>query len=882
MLEKEYDPKEIEQKWYDFWLEKGFFHAQEDDNNKKCYSIVIPPPNITGALHMGHALNNTLQDIMIRYKRMDGFNTLWMPGTDHAGIATQNVVEKYLAQKGIFRDDIGREAFIDEVWKWRQKHGGLIISQLKRLGASCDWERLRFTMDDGLSRAVRKVFVGLYNDEIIYRSNYIVNWCPRCHSALSDLEVEHEEEDGFLWYIRYPFEDGSGEIVVATTRPETMLGDTAVAVHPSDERYASVVGKEVILPIMDRKIPVIADSMVSPEFGTGAVKITPAHDLNDFELGLKHTLDVITVIGDSGSMNENAGKYEGLDRFECRKRLEEDLDEKGYLIKKIPYKVPVGKCYRCKSVIEPHLSKQWFVKAKPLAEKAIEAIKVGNTKIFPTQWEKVYFEWMYNIKDWCISRQIWWGHRIPAWFCNKCGEVTVSEEDPTRCSSCGSSDIYQDSDVLDTWFSSALWPFSTMGWPDDTLLLRKFYPTDVLITGFDILFFWVARMMMMGLKCMGDIPFRDVYLHALVRDEAGQKMSKSKGNIVDPLKEMDRYGADAFRFALTSFAAIGRDIKLSDKRIQGYRFFINKIWNASRFVLSNIEGLDPDDISFDTLDIGLADKWILSGLNDLIGYTRDALHDYRFNDTAQALYHFTWHRFCDWYIEVSKSMLAGRQVTSTKWVLYFVLKTLLELLHPLIPFVTEEIWQDLPGSKSESITITSYPKRNPKMVFSEEVGQMDTIIDVISNIRNIRGETNIPPSVWLKVIIRALSNKDKLLLEKSSSYIRDLARIDEISFISKDAPRPKKSALAVTKDIEIYVPLEEVIDIDKEIERLDKQINKVKTELGAKEKKLSNKNFLEKAKKDVIEKQKSIKDELEFRLSKLLQAKAVLEGNDPS
>lgn len=882
MLEKGYDPKEIEEKWYDFWLEKGFFHAQQGDNEKRCYSIVIPPPNITGALHMGHALNNTLQDIMIRYKRMDGFNTLWMPGTDHAGIATQNVVEKYLAEKGISRDDLGRNAFIDEVWKWRQKHGGLIISQLKRLGASCDWDRLRFTMDDGLSRAVRKVFVNLYNEGAIYQSNYIVNWCPRCHSALSDLEVEHEEENGFLWYIRYPFANGAGEIVVATTRPETMLGDTAVAVHPSDERYTSVVGKEVILPIMDRKIPVIADLMVSPEFGTGAVKITPAHDLNDFELGLRHDLDVITVIGDSGSMNDNAGEYEGLGRFECRKRLEEDLEERGYLIKKTPYKVPVGKCYRCKTVIEPYLSKQWFVKAEPLAKKAIEAVEVGHTKIFPAQWEKVYFEWMYNIRDWCISRQIWWGHRIPAWLCNQCGEVTVSEETPIKCGSCGSSDIYQDPDVLDTWFSSALWPFSTMGWPDDTPILRKFYPTDVLITGFDILFFWVARMMMMGLMFMDDVPFKEVYLHALVRDEEGQKMSKSKGNIVDPLVEIDKYGADAFRFALTSFAAMGRDIKLSDKRIQGYRFFINKIWNASRFVLSNIEGLDPDDIPFDTLDFCLADKWILSELNDVIGYTRDALDGYRFNDAAQILYHFTWHRFCDWYIEVSKSMLTGNQGLSTKWVLYFVLKTLLELLHPIIPFVTEEIWQGLPGSKPESITITSHPKKDPRMSFPKEVVQMDTIIDVISNIRNIRGESNIPPPVWLKVIIRPLSTKNKVLLEKNSSYIKDLARVDEIRFIPKDAPRPKKSALAVAKDIEIYVPLEEIIDINKELERLDKQINKVKIELEAKKKKLSNKNFLNKAKKDVVEKQKSIKDELEFRLPKLLQAKAVLEGNEPS
>ena len=634
MLDKDYDPKDFEQKWYEIWLEKKYFHASEDDETRPAYTIVIPPPNVTGVLHMGHALNNTLQDIMIRYKRMDGYNSLWMPGTDHAGIATQNVVEKSLSEKGISRHDLGRDAFISEVWKWREKHGGLIISQLKRLGASCDWDRTRFTMDEGLSNAVRKVFVTLYEDGLIYRSDYIVNWCPRCHSAISDLEVEHEEEDGHLWHIRYPLADGSGEVVVATTRPETMLGDTAVAVNPDDERYTAMIGKDLILPVMNRRIPIIADELVDKEFGTGAVKVTPAHDLNDYEMSLRHGLEVIVIIDESGNMNVNAGQYMGLDRFECRKQLERDLEEQGFLVDKTHYRVPVGKCYRCKTTIEPYLSKQWFVKTRPLAEEAIRAVQDGRTRIIPKQWEKVYYEWMNNIRDWCISRQIWWGHRIPAWYCDDCEEVIVSETEPKQCTNCKSGNLRQETDVLDTWFSSGLWPFSTLGWPDQTDALKRFYPTDVLITGFDILFFWVARMMMLGLKFMNDVPFRDVYLHALVRDEQGQKMSKSKGNIVDPIVEMDKYGADAFRFALTAFAAMGRDVRISDKRIQGYRFFINKIWNAGKFVLSNIQDFEPKGVALDSAKLGLAEKWILTELNKTIRDARSALNEYRYNDAG--------------------------------------------------------------------------------------------------------------------------------------------------------------------------------------------------------------------------------------------------------
>ncbi len=878
MLDREYDPKDIEQKWYKLWLEKKYFHADGNDDAKPPYSIVIPPPNVTGVLHMGHALNNTLQDIMIRYKRMDGFNALWMPGTDHAGIATQNVVEKDLAAKGLSRHDLGREAFIEEVWRWKEKHGDLIINQLKRLGASCDWDRIRFTMDEGLSNAVRRVFVTLYNEGLIYRSDYIVNWCPRCHSALSDLEVEHEEEEGFLWHIRYPLAEGNGEVVVATTRPETMLGDTCVAVNPKDERYAGLIGKQVVLPIINRSVPIVADPFVDMEFGTGAVKVTPAHDLNDYEMSLRHNLEIIVIMDESGVMNENAGPYKGMDRFECRKRLEQDLQEQGYLIDKTPYKVPVGKCYRCKTTIEPYLSKQWFVRAKPLAEEAIKAVKEGKTRIIPKQWEKTYYEWMYNIRDWCVSRQIWWGHRIPAWYCENCGEIIVSEENPTACPKCKSDNLRQETDVLDTWFSSGLWPFSTMGWPDETKELQKFYPTNVLITGFDILFFWVARMMMMGIKFMHAVPFHDVYLHALVRDEQGQKMSKSKGNIVDPIVEMDKYGADAFRFALSAFAAMGRDVRISDKRIQGYRFFINKIWNAGKFVMSNIEGFDPRSVSVDAGSLSLADAWILTELNKAIRATRSALEEYRFNDAADILYQFTWHTFCDWYIELSKPLLNTEAAPYTKWTLCHVFRSILELLHPMIPFVTEEVWQNLPGSPEESIVITRYPREDSELDFPEKALKMGYIIDIISGVRSIRGETNIPPSTQLDIVLRMKSKEIEAAVSEYGFFVRDLARVKSIGLIPEGAPRPKHCALAVTGEAEVYVPLEGVIDIDKEKDRLDKQIAKLEKELEGKRKKLSNKDFLQKANPEVVEEQVKIKDELELKLGKLLKAHELLEG----
>jgi valyl-tRNA synthetase len=877
MRDREYNPGDIERKWYDFWMDNRYFHADENDGGKPPYTIVIPPPNVTGVLHMGHALNNTLQDTMIRYKRMDGFNALWMPGTDHAGIATQNVVEKSLAAKGMSRHDLGRDAFIEEVWRWREKHGDLIINQLKRLGASCDWERIRFTMDEGLSKAVRKVFVSLYQEGLIFRSDYIVNWCPRCHSAISDLEVEHEEESGFLWHIRYPLAEGDGEIVVATTRPETMLGDTCVAVNPDDERYTTLVGREVILPVVNRKIPIIADAVVDREFGTGAVKITPAHDLNDYELSLRHGLEIVVIMDESGVMNENAGPYQGMDRFECRRRLEDDLKEQGYLIDKTPYTVPVGKCYRCKTVIEPYLSKQWFVDTKPLAKEAIRAVREGRTRIIPGQWEKTYYEWMYNIRDWCISRQIWWGHRIPAWYCEDCGEVIVSEQDPTSCPNCSSENLRQETDVLDTWFSSGLWPFSTMGWPEETATLKKFYPTNVLITGFDILFFWVARMMMMGLKFMGTVPFHDVYLHALVRDEQGQKMSKSKGNIVDPIIEMDKYGADAFRFALTAFAAMGRDVRISDKRIQGYRFFINKIWNAGKFVLASIEGFDPKSVSPGPDDLSLADAWILTELNKTVEATRAALEEYRFNDAADRLYQFTWHTFCDWYIELSKPLLATESAPVARWVLWRCFKSILELLHPIIPFVTEELWQHLPH-EGESIVVAAYPKADPSLNFPEKAREMQHLIDIISGVRSIRGETNISPSTQLGVVMRVMSPEVRKAVDAYGFFIRELSRVNAIDFIPEDAPRPKRCALAVTSQAEVYVPLEGVIDLEKERDRLSKQIGKTEKELEGKRRKLSNQAFLEKADPEVVAEQRRLGRELELKLEKLLKARELLEG----
>ncbi len=869
-LPKVYNPKEVEGKWYQFWLEKGYFHADEFDEKRPTYSIVIPPPNVTGSLHMGHALNATLQDILCRWKRMQGYNVLWMPGTDHAGIATQTVVERELAKEGKTRWDLGRERFVERVWQWKEKYGNYIVEQLKRLGCSCDWDRLRFTMDEGFSRAVREVFVRLYEEGLIYKGKYIVNWCPRCRTALSDLEVEYQEEKGHLWYIKYPLEDGSGYITVATTRPETMLGDTAVAVNPEDERYRDYIGKNVILPFVNRRIPIIADPYVDPEFGTGALKITPAHDPNDFEIGRKFNLDVVCVMNPDGTMNELAGKFAGMDRYEARKAIVEELESMGLLEKVEDYTHAVGHCYRCGTTIEPYVSTQWFVKMKPLAEPAIKAVEDDRTRIVPERWTKVYFEWMRNIRDWCISRQIWWGHRIPAWYCDDCGKISVSREDIDRCFHCGSANIKQDEDVLDTWFSSALWPFGTMGWPDDTPLLRKFYPTSCLVTGFDILFFWVARMMMMGLKFMNDVPFKDVYIHALIRDEKGQKMSKTRGNVIDPIEMMDKYGTDALRFTLAILAAQGRDIRLSEKKIEAYRNFVNKLWNAARFVLMNLDGYKKVDLS--ERELSLADRWILSRLDRTVEEATRALEEYEFDEYASAIYNFTWHELCDWYIELSKNDLYGndpeRKLTVQN-VLVKVFDTVLRLAHPVMPFVTEEIWNKLPEKEGESLCIASFP--SPEGLLDEEAERdMSFIMEVVSSIRNIKADMQIPLTKRIKALAKA-SDREKKVLAQYSLYVKSLAFLEELE-VGEDVERPPKSAMRVAGKTEVYVPLGDIIDLDKERARLERELKKVEKELERVNKKLSNKNFLEKAPAEVVEKEKAIKAELEEKKRRLEDA----------
>ncbi|MFN2257127.1 MAG: valine--tRNA ligase, partial [Desulfuromonadaceae bacterium] len=774
-LAKGYEPHDFEQKWYQHWEQNGYFKADEH-SDKPAYSIVIPPPNVTGVLHMGHALNNTLQDILVRWKRMSGFEVLWMPGTDHAGIATQNVVEKQLSESGQDRHELGREAFVERVWQWREDSGGKILNQLKRLGASCDWERERFTMDEGLSKAVREVFVSLYEDGLIYRSNRLINWCPRCHTALSDLEVEHEEQKGNFWHLRYPVKGSDKMLVVATTRPETMLGDTAVAVHPDDERYADLVGKVVELPLTGREIPIIADEYVDMEFGSGAVKITPAHDFNDFEMGKRHNLEFINILDESGVVNENGAACEGLDRYAAREKVVADLDALGLLERTEEHLNSVGECYRCKTVIEPYMSLQWYVDVKPLAKEAIRAVEEGETRIVPPHWEKTYYEWMYNIQDWCISRQIWWGHRIPAWFCNECGEITVSRQDATTCSKCGSTDLRQETDVLDTWFSSGMWPFSTMGWPEQTDTLKKFYPTSCLVTGFDILFFWVARMMMMGTKFMREVPFKDVYIHALVRDAHGQKMSKSKGNVIDPLTVIEEFGTDAFRLTLAAFAAQGRDIKLSTERIGGYRNFCNKLWNASRFALMNLEDFTPKDTSaWQKRPLSLADRWILTRLAVVENEANTALEEYRFNDAAGALYTFTWHEFCDWYIELIKGALYGDDTEarhSAQTVLYTVLERLLRLLHPITPFITEEIWQNIPGERPvPSIMLSTYPRGNGLLDDADAVATMEQVMDVIRAIRNIRGEMDVAPGKKITALLECKDQASCDVMHSAADYI---------------------------------------------------------------------------------------------------------------
>ena len=880
VLDKSYDPHQVEEKWYHYWEKSGYFRANED-SERKAYSIVIPPPNVTGVLHIGHALNNTLQDILIRFKRMEGYAVLWMPGTDHAGIATQNVVEKQLLEEGLDRHTLGREKLIERVWKWKEQSGGTIIGQLKKLGASCDWGRERFTMDEGLSDAVKEVFVRLYQEGLIYRSNYIINWCPRCQTALSDLEVEHQEVSGKLYHLKYPFMESDRFVVVATTRPETMLGDTAVAVNPKDERYHGVIGGKVVLPVVKREIPVIGDPYVDIEFGTGCLKITPAHDFNDFEIGLKHGLEQIKVIDETGRMNENAGPYQRMDRFECREKIVEDLERDGVLVKIEDYRHMVGQCYRCKTIVEPNLSLQWFVKTKPLAKTAIEAVRDGRTRIIPEVWEKTYFEWMENIRDWCISRQIWWGHRIPAWYCDQCGNVIVSKETPASCPKCGSDRLTPETDVLDTWFSSALWPFSTMGWPKETKLLKKFYPTSVLVTGFDILFFWVARMMMMGLKFMGDVPFRDVYIHGLVRDERGEKYSKTRGNVVDPLDLIDRFGADALRFTLAALTMPGSDLKLSESRTEGYRHFANKIWNASRFALMNLENFDPGEVAAKVPleDFSLPDRWIRGKLNQVIREVHKSLEEYKFNEASHSLYHFIWHEFCDWYLELTKLTLYKegdtKRQTLTRKTLLEVLDAILRLLHPFMPFITEEIWQQLPGRKeNESIMVAAIPK--PDERYDDEIvaDEMGLIIEMISALRNIRGEMNLPPGEQIRVLFRTKSEEEEKRLRENQSFIQVLASVKSIEF-GRDIKKPLHSAFGVVQGVEMFVPMERS-RMEEEAKRLQKEMLKIEKESTLVLKKLSNEQFLSKAPPEVVQevKEKALdfltqREKLEESLNKI-------------
>jgi len=871
-LTDSFEWKNAERKWYAYWLERNYFHAEDENPEKKPYCIVIPPPNVTGILHMGHALNNTLQDIMIRYRRMQGFNALWMPGMDHAGIATQNVVEQELSREGLNRHDLGREKFIERVWQWKEKYGGIIIEQLKRLGASCDWARQRFTMDEGLSRAVREVFVRLYNDGLIYQGDYIVNWCPRCHTAISDLEVEYEQRQGALWHIRYPYADESGEIIVATTRPETMLGDTAVAVNPEDERYREIVGKMVVLPLMNRPIPVIADAYVSMDFGTGAVKITPGSDPADFAMAQRHQLPIIKIMDGNGIINEAGGPYQGLERDECRKRVVEDLKRKGYLVREEPYVHNVGKCYRCKTIIEPFVSTQWFVKVEPLAREAIKAVVTGRTRIIPSMWEATYFDWMNNIRDWCISRQIWWGHRIPVWYCDKCGEKTVQTEDPERCAHCGNEKIHQDEDVLDTWFSSALWPFSTLGWPEETPALKTFYPTSLLITGFDILFFWVARMMMMGLYIMKDVPFRDVYLHALVRDEKGEKMSKSRGNSIDPIEMIEKYGADAFRFTLAAFTAQGRDVRMSEERIEGYKFFVNKIWNAARFTLTNLSDYHPDR-RVDKSALSLPDRWILSRLHRAVSDTVRALDEYKFNEAAGTIYQFIWHELCDWYLEMIKPAIYGKGEPLERIVaqetLHHVMKTALRLLHPFMPFVTEEIWQHLSRDGS-SIMVSPYPDPADFSTDEEAEKEMEILMEIITRIRNVRGEIGLPHSKKLAALIPNPPSETREIIERGLAYIKNLANLISLTITAEES-EPRGAATAVAGHIKIFVLLEGAIDPAAEKARLEKELAKIKKDLMIVNGKLSNEQFHAKASPEVVRLEKE-------KQEKLLHKQSLLEN----
>ena len=860
-LAKQYDPKDVEDRIYKFWLDGKYFHAKCDPD-KKPYTIVIPPPNITGQLHMGHALDNTLQDILIRYRRMQGYDALWLPGTDHASIATEAKIVEAMRKEGITKEDIGREDFLKRAWEWKEKFGGRIIEQLKKMGSSCDWDRERFTMDEGCSKAVKEVFVNLYNKGLIYRGERIVNWCPHCLTSISDAEVEYEDQAGHFWHLRYPFKDGSGYLELATTRPETMLGDTAVAVNPNDERYKDIVGKTLILPIVHREIPVIADDYVEMDFGTGCVKITPAHDPNDFEVGLRHNLEVIDTFTDDAHIKPEWGKYAGMDRMEARKAIVEDLEKEGAIVKIEDYSHNVGVCYRCHSSIEPKVSKQWFVKMEPLAKPAIDCVKNGEVKFVPERFDKTYYHWMENIKDWCISRQLWWGHRIPAWYCDECGEVVVSKETPTVCPKCGCNHLTQDPDTLDTWFSSALWPFSTLGWPDKTPELAHYFPTSTLVTGYDIIFFWVARMIFSSVENMHERPFDTVFIHGIVRDAQGRKMSKSLGNGIDPLIVIDEYGADALRFTLATGNSPGNDMRFSDEKVGASRNFANKLWNAARFILMNL-GEDekaphiPDELA-------LEDKWILSLFNKLTKEVTDNLDKFELGIAVQKLYDFIWDVFCDWYIEISKIRLNSgdeKAAQTARDMLVYIMSNTLKLLHPFMPFITEEIWQTLPH-EGESIMISAWPVYKDEYDFSVEEQEMDRIMEAVRAIRNRRAEMNVPPSKKAKYYI-ATAHKDTF--EKAGIFMQRLASCSEAEI--GDSFEIDDAVCIVTTDAKIYIPLGELVDFEKEIARLNKEKEKVLKDLEFIDKKLNNENFVAKAPKTVVDGQREAAQKLRDKIA---------------
>ncbi len=876
-LPSAYDPKRTEEKWYDYWLEGGFFKAGKDPS-KPPFTIVIPPPNVTGNLHIGHALNNTLQDILIRWKRMQGYDALWLPGMDHAGIATQSRVEARLREEGISRHDLGREKFLERVWEWKEHYAGVIREQWRKMGVSVDYSRERFTMDEGLSRAVREVFVRLYEKGLIYRGKYIINWDPEARTALSDIEVIHKEVPGKLYHLRYPLKDGSGHIQIATTRPETMLADTAVAVHPEDDRYKHLVGKTVILPIIGREIPIVADEYVDPEFGSGALKVTPAHDPNDFEIGMRHDLPQVLVLDEEGRMNENAGPYKGLDRFECRKRIVKDLEEAGVLVKIEDHVHSVGHSERSGAVVEPILSTQWFVKMKPLAEQAIADTKSGKgVRFVPERFEKIYLHWIENVRDWCISRQLWWGHRIPAWHCGDCGEITVSRETPEKCSHCGSTSLEQDPDVLDTWFSSALWPFSTMGWPEDTEDLRRYYPTDVLVTGYDIIYFWVARMIFTALEFTGQKPFKEVLITGIVRDAEGRKMSKSLGNGVDPLEVIEKYGTDAMRFMLSTGCTPGNDQRFRWERVESARNFANKIWNASRFALMHLAEAREEDLAL-TGSLTVSDRWILHRLNETIDEVTRHLNRYDFGEAGRVLYHFIWDEFCDWYIEFSKLSLYGEDEEAkrvTRAVLCHVLDRSLRLLHPFMPFITEEIWQKLPGT-GPSITVAEWPEAEEAFRAPDAVKEMQILIDVIRSVRNIRSEMEVPPKKQVTLLIRT-EPEAYAAIRDNESAIRRLCGAEKVT-AGPDVTRPDKAMTAVVSGAEVFLPLEGMIDIGETIARLEKELKKLDYEVERVEKKLSNPGFVQKAPAHIVEGERRKGEEYRERREKVLARLRELKG----